>query len=405
MTFWWQWLPPAVLLAAAVVLWIRYRNLRRWAERVKRELQQEEERLVGSLGLAEETVHRILDATGMQATLERMADRTAELLDLAGVRIHLEADGSGGTVGAAGPSAQAQFGSCDGECTQRLPIRAQNREIGSFWFTPRPDRPLRSRELHFLRLMAELVGIGVENLRFHRQVAAASEDKSRFILATTHDLRSPMTTIEQLTQVLLDGYAGPLQEKQRELLMKIKGRNEHQLQLIADLLFLAAEDNTLAVPREPTTVSLAEVFDSQVLAIRPACEAKQIRLSAGRDEASMVRSAVKGDIENIFGNLFSNAVKYTPPEGTITASLNEADRGFRLRVEDTGIGIPTESMPNLFREYFRAPNAKEASRHGTGLGLALVHKLVQKYGGRIRVDSRLNEGSLFEVWLPAEAGE
>ncbi len=399
---WWQILPPVLLASAAAVLAVRYRNLRLWTRLASQELQREEERLVGSLALAEETVHRILDATGIEATLEQMALRCAELLDLQGVRIHL--DGLGGTEAAAGPGARAQFGSCDGECTQRLPVRAQAREIGSFWFTPRPDRPLRSRELHFLRLMAELVGIGVENLIFHRQVAAASEDKSRFILATTHDLRSPMTTIEQLTQVLLDGYAGPMTEKQRDLLTKIKGRNEHQLQLIADLLFLAAEENGLTMPREPTTVSLAEVFDSQVEAIRPACEAKQITLEAERTDASMARTAVKGDIENIFGNLFSNAVKYTPPNGKVTVRLGEAAGGYRLRVEDTGIGIPAESMPSLFREYYRAPNAKEASRHGTGLGLSLVHKLVQKYGGKICVDSRVNEGSTFEIWLPAESG-
>ena len=115
----------------------------------------------------------------------------------------------------------------------------------------------------------------------------------------------------------------------------------------------------------------------------------------------MSRTAVRADLENILDNLLSNAVKYTPQGGRVTAELEMNDGAARLRVTDTGIGIPAASMPSLFREYFRAPNAKELTRHGTGLGLALVKRLVEKYGGTIRVESRLNEGSHFEVLLPA----
>lgn len=396
---WGQILPPLALFCLALFLAARYRGLRIWARRAKEEIQAEEERLLGSLALAEEAVHRILLSEEIQTTLAHMAAQSVELLDLAGVRIHVDAEVIKGELD---EGARVEYGSCAGENTQRLPIRAFSREIGSFWFTPKRDRPLRSRELHFLRLMTILVGIGVENLLFHRQVKAADEDKSRFILATTHDLRSPMTTIEQLTQVLLDGYAGELNEKQRSLLEKIQGRSEHQLQLISDLLALAAEENGFALPRQPVSVSLSEVFDAQVESIRPACEAKRILLQSKRDEGAMTRTAVRADLENILGNLFTNAVKYTPEDGRVTLALTAENGGHRLRVEDTGIGIPKESMPSLFREYYRAPNAKEATRHGTGLGLALVQKLVRKYGGQIRVQSRLNEGSLFEVFLPAE---
>jgi signal transduction histidine kinase len=402
MVTWWQIVPPLFLLAAAIVLARRNRALRKWARTVGQDLRREEERLVGSLALAEETVHRILLTAEIESTLSRMATDCTELLDLAGVRILIEAEG---VEGGAGLLAKAQFGTCDLENTQRLPIRAQNREIGSFWFTPRLDRPLRSRELHFLRLMAVLVGIGVENYLFHLQVAAANEDKRRFILATTHDLRSPVTTIQQLTQVMLEGYAGPLSAKQEDMLKKISARGEHQLQLISDLLLLAAEVTSLAASRERTSVSLAEVFDSQIAAARPGCEAKGITLSAHRDDAPMMRTAVKEDIENVMGNLLSNAVKYTAGAGTVSVDLRQSDGGYRLSVDDTGIGIPKEALPNLFKEYYRAPNAKLASPHGTGLGLALVQKLVQKYGGRIRVDSRLNEGTHFEVFLPAESGK
>ena len=104
--------------------------------------------------------------------------------------------------------------------------------------------------------MAMLTGIGIENLLFHRQVRGAGEDKARFILATTHDLRSPMATIEQIVMLLLDGYAGPLADRQRDLLVRVRSRGRHQLQLISDLLNLAAEEDAFLIPRDTVTSDL-----------------------------------------------------------------------------------------------------------------------------------------------------
>lgn len=398
---WGQFLAVLAVAAGAAILATRQSRLRQREAAVRQRLIAEEERLIGTLALAEETVHRILVTAEIGATLRRTAVHCAELLDLAGVRIELEASS---LPGLPAEEALVEHGSCEGANTQRLPLRARERQIGSFWFTPQAARPLQVRELHFLRLMANLIGIGIENLLFHRQVRDAAEDKARFILATTHDLRSPMTTIDQLVSVLLDGYAGPLNERQREMLGKIRARGEHQLQLISDLLDLAASLDGEPAPREGSRVSLATVFDAQAAALRPACEAKAIACEVDRDEAPLERTAIPGELEKIFSNLFSNAVKYTPPGGRVTATLRAVDGQGVLRVADTGIGIPAESMPELFREYYRAPNAREMTRHGTGLGLALVRQLVQKYDGRIRVESRVNQGTLVEVCLPVDHG-
>jgi signal transduction histidine kinase len=394
---WWQVLPPLLLLVWALALAGRYRRLQRLARDTRRQLAEEEERLIGSISLAEETVHRILLASEIGTTLRNMAGQSADLLDLAGVRIRLE---RGALAGLDDADLLTEVGSCEDENMQRLPIRARDREIGSFWFTPRRDRPLRVRELHFLRLMAVLTGIGVENLLFHRQVRVAGEDKARFILATTHDLRSPMATIEQIVMLLLDGYAGPLADRQRDLLVRVRSRGRHQLQLISDLLTLAAEEDAFLIPRDTVTSDFGELFDAAVESVRPDAEARSITLEARRSPGPMNRTAVRGDLENILDNLLSNAVKYTREGGRVTAELEMNDGACLLRVRDTGIGIPAASLPSLCREYFRAPNAKELTRHGTGLGLALVKRLVEKYGGTIRVESRVNEGSLFEVVLP-----
>lgn len=394
---WWQILPPLLLLCWALALAGRYRRLQRLARDTRRQLAEEEERLIGSLSLAEETVHRILLTSEIGATLRNMAVQSADLLDLAGVRIRLE---RGALAGLDDADLLTEVGSCEDENTQRLPIRARDREIGSFWFTPRRDRPLRIRELHFLRLMAILTGIGIENLIFQRHVRIAGEDKARFILATTHDLRSPMAMIEQIIMLILDGYAGPITDRQQDLLVRARNRGRHQLQLISDLLTLAAEEDAFLLPRDTVTSDLGELFDASVASVRPDAEAKSINLEARRSPGAMPRTALRGDLENILDNLLSNAVKYTREGGQVTAELETRDGICTLRVQDTGIGIPAASLPSLFREYFRAPNAKELTRHGTGLGLALVKRLVEKYGGTVRVESKIDEGSLFEVTLP-----
>jgi len=154
--------------------------------------------------------------------------------------------------------------------------------------------------------------------------------------------------------------------------------------------------------RQVTPVSLSSVFDKQVEASRVACESRGIEIEAHRPDSPLMRMAAQGDLENILGNLLSNAVKYTPRGGRIEVRLEDSPGGVSFRVSDTGIGIPKESLHRLFTEYFRASNARLMERHGTGLGLALVQKLVRKYGGRIRIDSTEGKGTVVEALLPPE---
>ena len=97
-----------------------------------------------------------------------------------------------------------------------------------------------------------------------------------------------------------------------------------------------------------------------------------------------------------------NAIKYTPPEGQVGVFLERVDQELRLVVRDTGIGIPEEDQAHLFEEFFRAENAKSIEREGTGLGLSIVKSLVDRYGGRIGVQSAVNEGTTFTVSLPMQ---
>jgi two-component system, OmpR family, sensor histidine kinase VicK len=110
--------------------------------------------------------------------------------------------------------------------------------------------------------------------------------------------------------------------------------------------------------------------------------------------------ATPDELDRVFNNLVSNAFKYTPEGGSVTVKAVRAAEEVQVEVSDTGIGIPEESLSHLFEEFFRAPNAKERVRHGTGLGLVVVKEIVARYGGHIQVDSVPDRGTTFTVTWP-----
>lgn len=405
----------AFLLAAILALNYAMNARRRHgaARAALRRLEEEQTRIVEGLVLAEEAASRILTPGGLAGTVERIAKEAVALLGAEGVCVLVRPpegeDESTGLCWGRIPEGMEDVGrpvdqnpGQDFGSILSIPIRFGDTSLGEFRVAERAGNPLTTREVHVVRLLAQLVAIAAQYRIQRRALERAEEDKRRFILATTHDLRAPVTTIQQLTQVMREGYAGTMSDRQGELLGKIHRRAEHLLTLLSDLLHLAIEDQELGAMRQMVPVSLAAIFDREVEAATAACEARGVTLSARRPESPLLRVAAQGDLENILGNLLGNAVRYTPPGGTINVSLEDSPGGTVFRVADTGIGIPKDSMQHLFTEYYRAPNAREMERDGTGLGLALVQKLVRKYGGRVRINSTEGKGTVVEALLPPE---
>ncbi len=110
--------------------------------------------------------------------------------------------------------------------------------------------------------------------------------------------------------------------------------------------------------------------------------------------------AQEGDMEKLFTNLIGNAIKYSPRGGNISISTSEEKEYLRITVTDTGIGIPADDLPHIFEEFYRALNARKSEKEGTGLGLTITKNIVERYDGRINVESRLDEGTKITVDFP-----
>jgi len=266
----------------------------------------------------------------------------------------------------------------------------------------------------FLTAIAAQGSIAIENALAYHAVEALDDVKSQFVRMVTHELRSPVSVIRSLLRTVSGGFAGQISDQQRDILERVSRRAEFLQGLIDDLLDLAAGKTDVKIQARLERVALTGIVVKVVRRYELSASEKGQELEWIEDASCKeIRVlATPESLDRVFNNLVSNAVKYTPPGGRVTVSLVCTEEEAIVTVADTGIGITAEAMEHLFEEFYRAPNAKEMEREGTGLGLTIVKDTVTRLGGHIAVDSKPGVGSRFTVTLPiyeesaeAEAGE
>ena len=229
--------------------------------------------------------------------------------------------------------------------------------------------------------------------------------KTDFVATVNHELRTPLTSITGYLDLILDGSGGDIPEDVAQML-KIVGRNAVRLnQLITDLLTISRQDAEEAA-LEVEEVDMEGLLRSVAAALAPAAGANNLDLHLDLGPAPLLVDGDRAQLEQVFTNLCSNAVKFTPAGGSVEVRAEPvqpegAGPGVRVQVSDTGIGIPEADLPNLFRRFFRASNATSAAIPGTGLGLAIVQDIVLQHGGELSIDSTVGAGTTVTVLLPA----
>jgi len=226
--------------------------------------------------------------------------------------------------------------------------------------------------------------------------------KSDFVSMVSHEIRSPMNTVLMQLKVVLDGLAGELTVKQREILSRTSERVLALVGLASELLDLAEIESGL-ITQKREAVSIGALLEDQVTFHTPKAEMKRIRLVLLPVPEIPSIPANKRNMEEVFSNLITNAINYTPEGGNITVSVNAENEFLRISVSDTGFGIPSEELDRIFDRFYRVKNEKTRFITGTGLGLPIVKSIVEAHDGTIRVDSEVDKGSTFHVFLPLPA--
>jgi len=218
--------------------------------------------------------------------------------------------------------------------------------------------------------------------------------QQRFVADVSHELRTPLTAIRGNLDLLRMG-AIDNQEDRQVALSAIESEVARLSRLVNDLLFLARSDTTLSIDHKPVELDtlLLDVYrQAKVLS-------NGAMLTLGHEDQAIVLGDADR-LRQVFLNLVDNALKYTPAGGQVTLSLYREEGWVRVVVEDTGIGIPQEAIPHLFKRFYRVDKARARTRGGTGLGLAIAKEVTEAHGGYLEVESTEGEGSRFTVWLP-----
>lgn len=251
----------------------------------------------------------------------------------------------------------------------------------------------RSRSDEFGRLAT-----GFESMT--RQLAELDKLKAEFVSIASHELKTPINVIIGYLELLSENVYGDVSHKQREIVRVVQAQ-AHTLARLAKQLLDVSRFEAGGGKIEPRPISLPKLLDELEQAFHVLAVQRGVRFVVHRGHG--IPSEVVWDpdrMNEVIGNLLSNAFKFTGRGGEVELRVARADDGVQIAVRDTGAGIPAEQLPRVFEKFYQADNQRHASRTGTGLGLAIAKGIVEAHGGTIGVESTRGVGTTFEITLP-----
>jgi len=257
---------------------------------------------------------------------------------------------------------------------------------------------LRARTSELLEVSRSHEAKSQELAELNTKLQKLDAARTKFMVTVTHELRAPVATIYSCLDLVLGGYASP--EKEREVLERGQQRTTELLDLVKDLLELTGARQAEVQAEEAGPIQLADVLRNVEELMRVEAENKDLFLSVDIAPDLPLVKAQPDHIKAVWTNLISNAIKYTEPGGIVVASLTHNPDYVVGTVRDTGIGIATEDLPKIFEEFYRTTNARATCPQGTGVGLAIVKRMIENYGGKVWLESELGRGSKFTFMLP-----
>ncbi len=250
---------------------------------------------------------------------------------------------------------------------------------------------------------AETLGV-VSILRDITKFKEIDRLKSQFVSMVAHELRAPLSAIEGFLTAYLTGAAGDNPQFNRQMLERAKQRAHALLQLVNDLLYISRIESKRVV-RKKELLDITMIIASTLELLKTQAETRGIQLEFNKPETCPSIEASRSEMEQLFTNLISNAIKYNKEHGQVSVKVESKNDCLEIEIADTGIGIAEEDLSQIFEDFYRVSRPETRYITGTGLGLSIVKKIVESHFGRIEVKSKLNEGTTFIIKFPIKGSK
>ena len=264
-------------------------------------------------------------------------------------------------------------------------------------FLPKPFTPEQLRII--VKRGLERRRLSIEAMRLRREKKKMRE---YFITLVSHQLRSPLITILQTFEVILEGFGGKVAGEQKGMMEEVKLRIEELLQLINDWLNMSHMDTGNLIERFEE-VKLEPIISKSIELLQPLARKKEIVIKAELDGLPLIIGH-KEALKQAFVNIISNGINYNRQGGTMTIRGKAEEDYVVVDISDTGIGISKENLPFIFEEFFRVKNKETQGITGSGLGLSIAKRLIEAHHGNIKVASKAGCGTTFSLFLPKKIG-
>ncbi len=250
-----------------------------------------------------------------------------------------------------------------------------------------------------LFLTAILFIIATIITRSFERLAEANRMKSEFVSIVSHQLRSPLSNLKWVIELLISGRISPVSEKQLEYFKILKENSNRMSELISDLLIVSRiEQGRLPLKKEE--ISLQEVIKGVIKEMEIFAGASNVEIDLKSEKNLPQIIADRFQLKLVIENLLDNAIRYIKEKGEVKVKLEKKNSNLYFEVQDNGVGIPKDDQKYIFQKFFRSSNVLRYQTGGSGLGLYITKSIIEKLGGKIGFLSQEGVGSTFWFTLP-----
>jgi signal transduction histidine kinase len=278
-----------------------------------------------------------------------------------------------------------------------LPLVSRGQTIGVAAAVSAVNNPFTAADVSLFGELARRASLSVDNARLYQESQQAVRAREEVLAIVSHDLRNPLSAVILGSSMLQ--MSSTMADEDREQLETIEASAKRMNRLIADLLDVTRLEGGKRLPIEPASVPIAELMREADDLFRAQATVASVTLEYQVEDDLPPVYADHHRVMQVLSNLIGNSLKFTPPGGRITVSANRHDGMVRCRIADTGPGIPSEHLSDIFSPYWQA---KRTERLGAGLGLPIAKGIVEAHGGRIWAESGQGEGTQFYFTLPVD---